>query len=29
MSERIGVEQHVPLVHEQDLLFVRVYADAL
>ena len=29
MSERIGVEQHVPLVHQQEQLFVRVYADAL
>ena len=29
MSERIGVEQHVPLVHQQEQLFVRVYANAL
>lgn len=29
MSERIEVEQHVPLVHQQEQLFVGVYADAL
>ena len=29
MSERIGVEQYVPLVHQQEQLFVRVYPDAL
>jgi len=29
VSERIGVEQHVPLVHQQEQLFVGVYADAL
>lgn len=27
--ERIGVEQHVPFVHQQEQLFVRVYPDAL
>ena len=29
VSERIGVEQHVPLVHQQEQLLIRVYADAL
>lgn len=29
VTERIGVEQHVPLVHQQEQFFIRVYADAL
>ena len=29
VSERIGIKQHVPLVHQQEQLLIRVYADAL
>ena len=29
MTERIGVEQYVSFIHQQESIFIRVYADTL